>query len=137
MHLDDVARVLLCWVAMRPLAPCRCGSLLPAGARACPHCGVEARSGFPRAKAILAGAATTLAGGAFGITLMACYGCPPGECVYIPSDGGTDARVSADAQVGDPDAGKDGGVDAGKDAAPKDAATDAEAVDGAADDAGL
>ncbi len=122
---------------MRPLAPCRCGSLLPAGARVCPHCGAEARPAFPRAKAILAGAATTLVGGAFGITLMACYGCPPGECVYIPSDGGTDARVSADAQVGDPDAGKDGGVDAGKDAAPKDAATDAEEVDAAADDAGL
>ncbi len=118
---------------MRPLAPCPCGSLLPSGARACPHCGAEAQSSFPRAKALLAGAATTLVGGAFGITLMACYGCPPGECVYIPSDGGADARVSADAQIGDPDAGKDGGGDAGKDAARKDAAAD----DAAADDAGL
>ncbi len=122
---------------MRPLAPCSCGSLVPSGARACPHCGAAARSAFPRAKAALAGAASTLVGGAFGITLMACYGCPPGECVYLPSDGGTDARVSADAQVGDPDAGKDGSVDAGKDAAQKDAASDAEAADAATDDASL
>jgi hypothetical protein len=79
---------------------------------------------------LFAGAATTLVGGALGITLMACYGCPPSQCIDVPDDASTDARVGADAHVGDPDAGSKDAGDAGRDSGNKDAG------DAASDDAG-
>ncbi len=47
-------------------------------------------------------AITLIAGTAFGITLMACYGAPPacdGDCA-LPPDAGEDADAGADEDAG-------------------------------------
>jgi hypothetical protein len=81
-----------------------CGGLVPAVARACVHCGA-ARGAWPRwARAIARAAA---AGGAL-LTLMACYGAPPGRWNEPQQPGqGEDAdgdgvRTPADCNDHDP-----------------------------------
>jgi hypothetical protein len=80
-----------------------------------------------------------LGGGAFAMTLMACYGCPPSDkaCMYGPDEDG--GRSLSDPKVGS-DAGRDARapVDAsvGNDSGNADAAGDNDggAADGASDD---
>jgi hypothetical protein len=65
--------------------------------------------------------ATLLGGGAFAMTLMACYGVPPGTYDYEPGD----ARVPADPSVSDGDAAADAKRDAESDGG-RDAQSDAD-----------
>lgn len=61
---------------MKKLAKCEgCGGFVPG--TACPHCGKE--PGRALARRIVKGVAGAVTGGAVAVTLMACYGTPPGE----------------------------------------------------------
>ncbi len=72
-----------------------CGGLVPPSARACVHCGATSRAWPPWVRAL----ARAAAGGAALVTLMACYGLPPGYYRAPPP--------TADACPGN-DADKDG-----------------------------
>jgi hypothetical protein len=83
---------------MDSLTTCsHCAGFVPATATACPHCDTRQARSRRRRLAVLFG----LAGSAsLGLTLMACYGCPPGSC------GDYDPNADANADTG----GADGGV---------------------------
>jgi hypothetical protein len=72
--------------------------------------------------------ASLLGGSAFAVTLMACYGVPPGN--YAPGDD----RVPADPSISDGDAGADAGNATPDGGTARDAQADA--VDASDDDAG-
>ena len=65
-----------------------CGGLVPGAARACVHCGT------PRGRRWIRAIARAAAGGAALLTLMACYGAPPGywrDHAQPSAGSGTDA----------------------------------------------
>ena len=65
-----------------------CGGLVPAASRACVHCGAVHRE-WPRWARVLA------AGGAL-LTLMACYGAPPGRWNAQPEQPGQGQDADGD-----------------------------------------
>jgi hypothetical protein len=78
---------------MNSLTTCsRCAGFLSSTAAVCPHCDARPARSRRRRVGVLLG----LAGSAsLGLTMMACYGCPPSECrEYVP-DGGGDATGDA------------------------------------------
>jgi hypothetical protein len=78
-----------------------CAGFLPSTAAACPHCEARQARSRRRRLAVLFG----LAGSAsLGLTLMACYGCPPDSngCLDF-SNPNTDANADT--------TGSDGGAD--------------------------
>jgi hypothetical protein len=117
-----------------------CSGFVPNAKTECPNCGARlAGSGLsPRMKTLGAFGAI-LGGGAFAMTLMACYGCPPSDkqCMGFDEDGG---RSLSDPTIGS-DAGRDAraandasnGNDA-SDASDASASADGSAADGASDD---
>ena len=64
-----------------------CGGFLGPSDAVCPHCGARPpRKGLRRVGVLLG-----LAGSAsLGLTMMACYGCPPGDCRAEPPDANAD-----------------------------------------------
>jgi hypothetical protein len=89
-----------------------CKGFVPASAALCPHCRApQETSAFARLRLGVLGGA--LGGGALAFTLMACYGCPPGQCGGPPTDSGEglgDAGTNAPSPMSeDPNAKKDGG----------------------------
>ncbi|HXU01565.1 MAG TPA: hypothetical protein VN903_11270 [Polyangia bacterium] len=72
----------------------RCEGFLPSASAACPNC--DARPSRRRRVAVLLG----LAGSAsLGLTMMACYGCPPGECRDLSDASGDTTGGGSDAGV--------------------------------------
>ncbi len=116
-----------------------CRGFVTASSDRCPNCSSKVRR-------VAAAAFTALAGGSVAVTLMACYGCPGGQCMepdkycpatssYVERDAScpdadtpdhdvAEASVQDDASEGDASEGD--ASDAGSDAA-KDAAHDADA----------
>ena len=84
---------------MAALVACSsCGGFMRPTDAACPHC---ERPAAPVRKALL-GLVALCGGGAFAVTLMACYGLPPcdgkpgcypPDLSNTPADGGADAGV--------------------------------------------
>lgn len=97
-----------------------CSGFAPSATTVCPHCGKDLPRPVDRLGRVGV-VASTLLGSAFTMTLMACYGCPPSECTYVPEDGG---RVRSDAQV-NTDSGDDADVGMNDAGTARDAAGDA------------
>jgi len=70
---------------------------MDAAAKVCPHC--DARPSRTRRRL---GLLVGLAGSAsLGLTMMACYGCPPGSCGAELPDANGDANGNADGGAPD------------------------------------
>ncbi len=101
-------------MARSRLASCSsCKGFVPASAALCPSCRApQETSALARLRLGVLGGA--LGGGALAFTLMACYGCPPGQCGGPPrepdnglGDGG--ANETAPIPMPEPPVTKDGG----------------------------
>ena len=69
---------------MARLSTCNaCSGFIPESESACPNCGARVA---PSRSAIVAGILAVAGGGAFAVTLAACYGPPPGydPCLSYP-----------------------------------------------------
>ncbi|MBK9260355.1 MAG: putative metal-binding motif-containing protein [Polyangiaceae bacterium] len=66
-----------------------CEGFVPTNAAACPHCGAESLDVKVPSKlgGLVKGVAAAATGGLVAVTLMACYGGPPGDSFDFDGDG--------------------------------------------------